>query len=80
MAKQEDCLLKDEAAMITLDGRSYAVADLPDGARDVLISLQFVQARLKQLQGELAVSQTAHVTFARVLKGELVQMNGVNRQ
>lgn len=65
--------MKDEAAMITLDGTSYAVADLPDAARDVVISLQFVQGRMQQLQGELAVSQTA---YARALKAELAGTPG----
>ena len=56
---------------ITLDGASYAVSDLAQTARDTLQSLQFVKAKLHQLQGELAVSQTAHVAYARALKAEL---------
>ena len=56
---------------ITLDGASYAVSDLTRTARDTLQSIQFVEAKLRQLQGELAVSQTAHVTYARSLKAEL---------
>ena len=55
---------------ITLDGASDAVSDLTQTARDTLQSLQFVEAKLRQLQGELAVSQTAHVTYARALKVE----------
>jgi hypothetical protein len=58
---------------ITLDGASYAVPDLTQTARDKLQSLQFVEAKLQQLQGELAVSQTAHVAYARALKAELEQ-------
>ena len=68
--------MNEQAAIITLDGRSHAVADLPDAARDVVISLQFVQARMQQLQGELAVSQTAHVAYARALKAELAGTPG----
>ena len=59
--------------MITLDGAGYAVSDLTQPARDTLQSLLFVEARLQQLQGEMAVSQTAHVTYARALKTELAQ-------
>jgi len=55
---------------IMLDGASYAVSDLAQSARDTLQSLQFVEAKLRQLQGELAVSQTAHVVYARGLKAE----------
>ena len=58
---------------ITLDGASYAVSDLTRTARDTLQSIQFVEAKLRQLQGELAVSQTAHVAYARSLKAELEQ-------
>jgi hypothetical protein len=56
---------------ITLDGVIYAVPDLAQTARDTLQSHQFVEAKLRQLQGELAVSQTAHVAYARALKSEL---------
>ena len=56
---------------ITLDGVIYAVPDLAQTARDTLQSLAFVEAKLGQLQGELAVSQTAHVAYARALKSEL---------
>ena len=59
---------------VTLDGASYAVSDLTQTARDTLQSLQFVEAKLRQLQGELAVSQTAHVAHARALKSELEQL------
>ena len=58
---------------ITLDGMSYAVSDLTQTAHDTLQSIRFVEARLQQLQGELAVSQTAHVAYARALKAELEQ-------
>ena len=58
---------------IRLDGRTYALADLSQVAQDTLISLQFVEARLQELRGEMAVSQTAHVAYARALKAELTQ-------
>jgi len=58
---------------LTLDGQLYAFADLPPVAHDTLASIQFVEARLQQLRGEMAVSQTAHVAYARALKAELDQ-------
>jgi len=61
---------------ITLDGAGYAVSDLTQPARDTLQSLQFVEARLRQLRGEMAVSQTAQVAYARALKVELDQTPG----
>jgi hypothetical protein len=64
--------MTDETPLtITLDGVIYAVPDLTQTARDTLQSLQFVEAKLRQLRGELAVSQTAHVAYARALKAEL---------
>ena len=56
---------------ITLDGASYVVSDLTQAARDTLQSLQFVEEKLRKLQRKLAVSQTAHVAYARGLKAEL---------
>ena len=56
---------------ITLDGASYVVSDLTQAARDTLQSLQFVEEKLRQQQGELAVSQSAQVAYARGLKAEL---------
>ena len=49
------------------------MSDLTQTACDTLQSLQFVEAKLWQLQGELAVSQTAHVAYARALKPVLEQ-------
>ena len=56
---------------LVLDGTAYALASLPQTSLDTLVSLRFVEARLQQLQGELAVSRTAHVAYARALKAEL---------
>lgn len=66
----------DNNHTLTLDGQLYAVTDMPPVARDTLVSLQFVEARLQQLLGEMAVSQTAHVAYARALKAERDQTPG----
>ena len=65
--------MNDTNSTLTLDGQIYAMSDLPQVAHDTLVSLQFVEARLQQLRGEMAVSQTAHVAYARALKAELAQ-------
>ena len=62
-----------QSPTITLDSASYPVSDLTQAARDTLQSIQFVEAKLQQLQAELAVCQTAHVACARTLKAELEQ-------
>ena len=68
--------MHDNSQTLTLDGERFALTDLPQVARDTLISLQFVEARLQQLRGEMVVSQTAHVAYARALKVELDQTPG----
>ena len=68
--------MDDNAASPTLEGSQYALADLTQVARDQLVSLQFVEIRLQQLHDEMAVSQTAHVAYARALKAELDQSSG----
>ncbi len=66
--------MNDNQQTLTLDGQIYAFSELPPVAHDTLVSLQFVEARLQQLRGEMAVSQTAHVAYARALKAELDQI------
>ena len=66
--------MNDNQQTLSLDGQIYAMSDLPPVAHDTLVSFQFVEARLRQLRGEMAVSQTAHVAYARALKAELDQI------
>jgi hypothetical protein len=68
--------MDDKAALLTLEGKSYTISDLSQVARDQLVSLQFAEARLQELHNEMAVSQTAHVAYARALKAELEQTSG----
>jgi hypothetical protein len=65
--------VNDTKQTLTVNGHHYALADLPQVARDTLVSLQFVEARLRELDDEMAVSQTAHVAYDRALKAELDQ-------
>ena len=68
--------MHDNNPKITLDGQLYVESELPQVAHDTLSSLQFVETKLEHLQGEMAVSQTAHVAYARALKAELAQTPG----
>lgn len=61
----------DAISTITLDGRSFAVSDLPPAVQELPRSVQFVETKRQQLQAEIAVCQTAHVAYARELKAEL---------
>ena len=73
----KDGLLNDEAAMITLDGRLHAVADLPEAARDIPGSRQFAQMQSPPLEGALSVSQTAHVAYRGALMSGSAQADGM---
>ena len=68
--------MNDNNPTLAFDGQLYAMSDLPQVAHGTLGSLQFVEALLQQLRGEMAVSQTAHVAYARALKAELAQTPG----
>ena len=73
----EDAAVNDTKQTLMLQGYQYALADLTQVARDQLVSLQFVEARLRELHDEMAVSQTAHVAYARALKAELDQTSSM---
>ena len=68
--------MNDNKQTMTLDGQLYAVTDLQQVVRNTFSSLQFVEARLQELRGEMAVSQAAHVAYARALKAALIQVPG----
>ena len=72
----KDATVIDTNQKLTLDGQLYAFADLPPVAHATLASIQFVEARLQRLRGEMAVSQTAHVAYACALKAELAKTPG----
>jgi hypothetical protein len=59
---------------ITLDGETHAVSGLTQVVRDTFQSIQSVEAKLQQLQGEMAVSQTAHVAYSLAPKADLEQL------
>jgi hypothetical protein len=61
---------------ITLGEFTYALAELPQLAQEAVKYLQLVEVRLQQLHNEMAVSQTAHVAYARALKAELAKTPG----
>ena len=56
---------------ITIDGKTYKLADLSEQARAQLANIRFCDERMQQLQNELAVSDTARMGYSRALKREL---------
>ena len=53
---------------ITIDEKDYDVDDLSDEAKAQVVSLNFVDAELNQLQLKVAAMQTARNTYATALK------------
>ena len=56
---------------ITVDGLEYNTEDLSDNGKAQLASLQFLEAQLNKIKGEIAVYQTARNSYVAALKGEL---------
>ena len=56
---------------ITVDDIEYNTEDLSDNGKAQLASLQFLEAQMKKLNGEIAVYQTARNTYVANLKVEL---------
>jgi hypothetical protein len=57
---------------ITIDGKEYDTDQLSDEARNQLISIQFVDRKIQELNLEKAAYQTARNTYARALS-EILQ-------
>lgn len=58
-------------ATITIDGVEYDMEHLSDNAKAQLASLQTCETKIRQLQAELAMVQTARTAYGMALKGEL---------
>ncbi|QKE38165.1 DUF6447 family protein [Ferrovum myxofaciens] len=69
-------------AKITIDNTEYEFDSLSDEAKAQLSSLQFVDAEMERLKAQMAVLQTARMSYSRALKealptiqGETIQFN-----
>jgi hypothetical protein len=56
---------------ITIDGVEYKLDELSDNAKVQLQNIQFVDAKLQELNNEWAVSDTARIGYTNALKAEL---------
>jgi hypothetical protein len=52
---------------ITIDGKKYDTDQLSDEAKNQLLSIQFVDKKIQELNHELAVFQTARNAYAKAL-------------
>lgn len=58
---------------ITLDGVDYPISQISDKAKATLVSLQFVEAQLRQLRNEWAIADTARLAYSAALKREVAR-------
>ena len=56
---------------ITIDGTEYDTDQLSDNAKAQLASFQACENKIRQLQIDLAIVQTARQAYGLALKGEL---------
>tara|TARA_B100000579_G_C22380150_1_gene642396 strand:- start:279 stop:461 length:183 start_codon:yes stop_codon:yes gene_type:complete len=58
-------------ANIKIDDKEYNIDDLSPTAKEQLASIQFAQAEIKKLEGQIAVYKTANAAYTAALKEEL---------
>ena len=56
---------------ITVDGIEYNTEDLSENGKAQLASLQFLEAQMNKLNAEVAVYQTARLSYVAMLKKEI---------
>ena len=59
----------------TIDGVEYIVDDLSNDGKAQLASIEFVDAKINQLNNEWAVADTARIGYTNALKAELNKKN-----
>ena len=59
---------------ITIDEVEYNLSDLSDNAKAQLANIQFVDAKIQQLNNEWAVADTARIGYTNALKAELAKI------
>ena len=71
---------QQQTQTITLEGQTYAVADLTLTAMSTVQLLLFAEMRIRELQSEIAINRAAHLGFKQGLKTELAQQAQLRNQ
>jgi hypothetical protein len=61
-------------SVVNIDGVDYEIDLLSDEAKSQLGNLQFVDAELARLQGQMGVFQTARMAYAKALGDALPRL------
>lgn len=70
-----DYAMADEKKVITIGDQEYDPDTLSDKAKTQMANIRFVLSRIRELEGELAVAQTARAGYVRALKKSLDEHN-----
>ena len=65
---------KNDKPKINIDGTEYAVDEMSDKAKELLVNVQFVDSQIQQLDNEWAVSDTARIGYSQALNLELAKL------
>jgi hypothetical protein len=60
-------------AMVTIDGEQFALNALPKEVQAAVAGVRACEIKIRQLQQELSMVQTARAAYARAVKGGLPQ-------
>ncbi|PSL17569.1 DUF6447 family protein [Shimia abyssi] len=69
-------MAESEKNTITIEGTEYAVEDLSENARKIIVNIQFADQEIGRQRLMLASIQTARQAYAQALKRELGGENG----
>ena len=56
---------------ITIDGEAHELANLSENARAQVTNARVTDAEIERIKAQLAIYQTARMTYAKALKDEL---------
>ncbi len=60
-------MAENTEATLTVEGKEYKIADLPEKAKAELNALQFAESEIQRLQMQLAVATTARNAYRQAL-------------
>lgn len=61
--------------IITIDGKEHELSNLSDNAKAQVTNLRVTDAEIKRIQAQLAIFQTARLSYAKALKDELQKVD-----
>lgn len=61
--------------IITIDGKEHELSNLSDNAKAQVTNLRVTDAEIRRIQTQLAIFQTARLSYAKALKDELQKVD-----